>query len=127
MKASVRQAVAGLSHRVGYAAFLSLASGVAVIVPSRSSLVDSVFRAVAYLDVPISAVGLLLPWGWRGVWAFFYPVGACSGITRDVSVLLVKQVLIGTPVYVTILYLPRLVSVMFKRSRRAQPIFESGA
>ena len=115
---ALKPALSGLSHRVGYAAFISLASGVAALLPTRDHPLRALLEAVAYLDAPISTVGLLLPSGMRGVWLFWPAKDVlCRSVGPDAAVLLVNQVLIGIPTYVGIFYLPLLVRTLVRRYR----------
>ena len=109
----------GLSHRVGYAAFLSLVSGVAALFPLQGDSLDTLYRLLTYLDVPVSAVGRLLPLQCRGMWLFWPDPGIlCRGVAPDTGRMLFNQVLIGTPTYVVLFYFPNLVYAMSQRLRR---------
>jgi hypothetical protein len=109
----------GLSHRVGYAAFLSLASGVAAFLPTQGYSLQSLWRFLTYLDIPVSAVGRLLPEAFRGVWLFWPdPDVLCRSVGPDAGRLLLNQVLIGTPTYVGLLYLPQLAYALLHLVRR---------
>jgi hypothetical protein len=109
----------GLSHRVGYAAFLSLISGVAALFPLQGDSLDTLYRLLTFLDVPVSAVGRLFPLQWRGMWLFWPdPDILCRGVAPDTGRMLLNQVLIGTPTYVAVFYFPNLAYAAFQRIRR---------
>ena len=115
--------LSGLSHRVGWAAFLSLASGVAALFPLQGESLDLLYRVITLLDVPISAAGRILPLQCRGLWLFWPdPDILCRGVGPDTGRLLLNQVLIGTPTYVAIFYLPQLAYALFRRVRPQQPV-----
>lgn len=111
----------GLSHRAGYAAFLSTASYFAGLVPpSTHPVTASVQTLLTWFDIPISAAGLLLPAAWRGAWLFFVPPGTSRSLFPDETDRLLKQLLIGVPLYVALFYLPPLLARAFggKKGRR---------
>lgn len=111
----------GLSHRAGYAAFLSTASYFAGLVPPSTHPVPSAVQTfLTWFDIPISAAGLLLPASWRGAWLFFMPPGTERGLFVDETDRLLKQLLIGVPVYVALFYLPPLLGKAFG-SGKARP------
>lgn len=104
----------GLSHRAGYAAFLSTASYFAGLVPPSTHPLPSMAQTLlSWFDIPISAAGLLLPASWRGAWLFFIPEGTARGLFADETDRLLKQLLIGVPVYVALFYLPPLLARAF--------------
>jgi len=88
----------------GWAAFVSVVSAVAGMLPwADSRLLRVLQQVIAFLDVPISAVGLLLPF--KGAWLFFVPPNHDRGVAPDLFGILVNQVLIGVPIYLAAFWL----------------------
>jgi uncharacterized membrane protein YhaH (DUF805 family) len=104
------------AYWIGWAAFIAIASAVTGIVGlSESSLLRGLQRAVAFLDVPISAVGLVLPF--KGAWLFFVPANHDRGVAPDLFAILINQAIIGIPTYLAIFWAIAKLSA-FARSGR---------
>ncbi len=105
----------------GWAAFISVSGALAGILEwSDSALLRILQRTIAFLDLPISAVGLLLPF--KGAWLFFVPPNHDRGIAPDLFGILMNQVLIGVPTYLAVFWLVRRVARLAGARRQGEEV-----
>lgn len=62
----------GLSHRIACASAVALAGFLLAVLPGRLKI-DPGGMLTRLLDLPVAAVGLLLPPAWRGIDLWFHP------------------------------------------------------
>ncbi len=106
---------------IGWAAFVSVSAAIAGVLGwSDSALLRILQRTIAFLDLPISAIGLLLPF--KGAWLFFVPPNHDRGIAPDLFRILMNQVLIGVPTYLAVFWLVRRLARLAGARRQGEKV-----
>lgn len=103
----------GLSHRIAYATALALAGFLLAVLPAGLKI-DPGGMLTKLLDLPVAAVGLLLPLAWRGIDLWFHPQELGYLAVSDV---LIRHLRIAIPVYVLVFYLPTVARGGWRRLR----------
>jgi hypothetical protein len=105
----------------GWAGFLSAVSVAAGVFPT-SGAPALLAKGLVFLDLPISAVSLALPF--KGLWLFFVPPYHDRGIAPDFFQIFLRQLAIGVPTYLLIFW---LASKLFRMMRPTSTSLQSAA
>lgn len=110
----------GFCHRLAYATTAALAGFLLAVHPAGLRI-DPTGLLTKLLNLPVAAVGLLLPPEWRGVDLWFQPQE--WGYLNEFRGGMLRHLRIAILVYVLIFYLPTLALVGWRRLRhRYQPV-----
>src|SRR5688572_6982058 len=113
----------GLSHRVAYATATALVGLLLAVMPAGLKI-DSTGVLTKLLNLPVAAVGLLLPDGWKSIDLWF---GTNALHYSHFSEVLVRHLRLAIPVYVLLFYIPTLGRAVWQRLRHRRRAIEAEA
>ena len=119
----MRKLVVGFFNRLAYATAIALGGLLLAVMPAGLRI-DPTGVLTKLLNLPVAAVGLILPDGWKSIDLWF---GTNALHYSHFSEVLVRHLRLAIPVYVLLFYIPTLGRAVWQRLRHRREAIEPEA